>query len=350
MTMENKEIEKLVRKNVLELSPYSSARDEYSDGGDMVFLDANENPYDTGFNRYPDPHQKEIKKLIAKRQKIDLENIILGNGSDEVIDLLFKTFCDPGKDNIIILPPTYGMYQVSAGIHNVEVRQVELKSDFQPNIDAILKAVDANTKLLFLCSPNNPTGNLVEKKAIVELAEKFKGIIVIDEAYIDFTEEDSNIDLLGLFPRVFVMQTFSKSWGLAGIRLGVGFAHKTIIEMMNKVKPPYNISKQTQNIALLALTRADSGQELIKGIQQHKKEVIEALRKCNLVVKIYPSDANFLLVKFKDAPQMYKYLIKQGIVVRDRSKMPLCDNCLRITIGTSEENDRLIDALNYLEK
>ncbi|MCP3932196.1 MAG: histidinol-phosphate transaminase [Bacteroidetes bacterium] len=338
------EIEKLARENIRKLKPYSSARSEFS-GRAEIFLDANENPYPSGLNRYPDPLQRTLKKKISALKGVAEENIFLGNGSDEVIDLLIRIFCEPIKDHIITLPPTYGMYQVSAGIAGVEVRKIPLTPDFQVDVPLILNMANNFSKLLFLCSPNNPTGNSLEKESIQYLAKYFKGILVIDEAYIDFSKQGSCIELLRDFPNIVVMQTFSKAWGLAGIRLGMAFASKPIIDFLNKVKPPYNINQLTQNAALEALGN-------IKEVQKRKEEILverkilrQKLTAFLFVQHIYPSDANFLLVKVETPDALYDFLIQKKIIVRNRSKVLLCEGCLRITVGTPEENEKMLKAL-----
>ncbi len=338
------EIEKLARENIRKLKPYSSARSEFS-GRAEIFLDANENPYPSGLNRYPDPLQRTLKKKISALKGVAEENTFLGNGSDEVIDLLIRIFCEPNKDHIITLPPTYGMYQVSADIAGVEVRKIPLTPDFQADVSLILNTADKYSKLLFICSPNNPTGNSLEKESIQYLAKYFKGILVIDEAYIDFSKQGSCIELLRDFPNIVVMQTFSKAWGLAGIRLGMAFASKPIIDFLNKVKPPYNINQLTQNAALEALGN-------IKEVQKRKEEILverkilrQKLTAFSFVQHIYPSDANFLLVKVETPDALYDFLIQKKIIVRNRSKVLLCEGCLRITVGTPEENEKLLKAL-----
>jgi histidinol-phosphate aminotransferase len=338
------DLNKLVRPNIIQLKPYSSARSEFKGAAD-VFLDANENPFDTGLNRYPDPLQWKLKAKISALKGVPKENIFLGNGSDEVIDLLVRIFCEPQEDHILILPPTYGMYQVSADIANVEIRSVQLTPDFQPDVDTIFSTVNENSKILFLCSPNNPTGNNLHLEKIETLLTHFPGIVALDEAYIDFSSQKSCTELLSEFPNLVVLQTFSKAWGLAGIRLGIAFASPEIIHYFNKVKPPYNINQLTQNAALAALENQTQQQEMVQTIIGQRTLLQQYLMSLELVERIYPSDANFLLVKVKDPKNTYNYLVEQGIIVRDRSNVVLCEGCLRITVGTPEENERLVQAL-----
>lgn len=337
-------LEKLVRKNIGSLKPYSSARDEFK-GEAEVYLDANENPFNTGLNRYPDPYQWRVKEQLSKLKNISVNNILLGNGSDEIIDLLYRTFCNPTLDNVIICPPTYGMYEVSANINDVLVKKVNLTSDFQLDIPAILNAIDENTKLIFICSPNNPTANSINKNDVLILIEKFQGIVVVDEAYIDFSKELSFLKYLHNFSNLVIMQTLSKAWGLAAIRLGILFAHQDIIKIMNKVKPPYNVNELTQKAALEALSNVQQKEQWVKQILKERKNLEQQLSDINCVRHIYPSDANFILVKVSDAKAIYNYLVEQKIIVRDRSSVALCENSLRITVGTKSENEKLIKAL-----
>jgi histidinol-phosphate aminotransferase len=349
-------IENLVRPTIKTLQPYSSARDEFKQDGNMpldnfVFLDANENSYGSAignYNRYPDPQQKELKKAIAQLKKVQSNQIFLGNGSDEAIDLLFRIFCEPKEDNVIILPPTYGMYEVSANINNVAVRKVSLKPDFQLDTPAIFKQIDANTKIIFVCSPNNPTANLIDNESISALLEKFSGIVVVDEAYIDFSEAISWTQSLSKYPNLVVLQTFSKLWGLAALRLGMAFASPEIIAYLNKVKPPYNINAVTQALALSALQNNSQVESWKNTILAERDLLVKSLGELPQVEKIYPSDANFVLVKLQGADTIYKKLVDLQIVVRNRSKVTLCEDCLRITIGTPEENVLLINALKKL--
>ena len=345
----NFDLNSIIRENVKGLRPYSSARDEYvADGSEMVFLDANENPFENGANRYPDPQQRRLKSALSERKQIPVENMLLGNGSDEVLDLIFRAFCEPKVDNIITLPPTYGMYSVLAGINHIENRQVLLTESFQPDVDGILKRIDPNTKLLFLCSPNNPTGNSFSDDKIVRILNNFKGLLIIDEAYIDFSSTVSWSKRLKDYPNLIVTQTLSKAYGLAGIRLGICMASQEIIAILNKIKPPYNINELSQNHALKRL-RGDARIRLeISEILNQKKLLMKGLGQVNFIEKIYPSDANFILVKVDDANLRYEQLLKKRIVIRNRTTQPLCEDTLRFTIGTPEENIKLVMALKAL--
>lgn len=337
-------IRKLVRKNILEMEAYVSARSEFT-GVAEVFLDANENPFDNGLNRYPDPLQKKLKTKIAFEKQVKQEQIFLGNGSDEAIDLLIRIFCNPGKDEIITLPPTYGMYKVSAAISNINVATIPLTDDFKIKTKEVLKRVTEHSKILFICSPNNPTGNDIPLAEIIELLENFEGILVVDEAYIDFSEQDSCIKLLDKYPRLVVLQTFSKAWGLAGIRLGMAFANSEIIQLLNKIKPPYNINQLTQTAALEALDNINEKEANIQSTLQQRDFLEQTLIKLDFVKKIYPSDANFLLVKMNKPRKICDFLLKNNIIVRDRSTVIGCVDCLRFTVGTPVENERLITTL-----
>ncbi len=340
-------LDNLLRPNIKNLKPYSSARDEFS-GEAMVFLDANENPFNKPYNRYPDPLQRKLKKKIAEVKSCQPEQIFLGNGSDEPIDLLFRAFCEPGRDNIISIDPTYGMYQVAADINNIEVRKVRLKEDYSFSADELLAAADDNSKLAFVCSPNNPTANLMAKDEMLKLIENFKGLVVVDEAYIDFAPGESLLPELEKYPNLVILQTFSKAWGMAGIRLGMAFASPEIIRIFNKIKYPYNINILTQKKALKLLKKEDDKNGWVKLLLKERKKMAEQLTKFPFVVKVYPSDANFLLVKMYDARGIYDYLVENGIIVRDRSKVILCDDSLRLTVGSEEENEILIEKLNEL--
>jgi len=340
------EIANLVRPNIRKLVPYSSARSEFK-GKAEIFLDANENPFETGLNRYPDPLQWKLKAAISKLKGVPAEQIFLGNGSDEAIDLVVRIFCEPRQDHIMILPPTYGMYQVSADIADVGIRSVSLTPDFQPDVEAILATADAHSKILFICSPNNPTGNDVELERIRSLCAQFQGIVVVDEAYIDFSKQASCTSLLAEFPNLIVMQTFSKAWGMAGIRLGMAFASTEIIQLFNKVKPPYNINQLTQQIALEALeTSYDDYKQLLSTLLSERERLVQGLRELPFVEKVFPSDANFMLIKMDDPNRTYQYLVEEGIIVRNRNTVHLCAGSLRITVGRPEENDALLNALN----
>jgi histidinol-phosphate aminotransferase len=345
------DLNKLVRENIKKLKPYSSARSEFS-GVANVFLDANENafgsPLTKWYNRYPDPLQWELKKKISTIKNINAENILLGNGSDECIDLLIRAFCDPQKDNIIICPPTYGMYEVYAHINNVDVKEVPLLQNFQLNLEALEQAIDENTKLIFFCSPNNPTGNSMEREDIEMVLNNFDGIVVIDEAYINYSRHRSFLSDLKDYSNLVVMQTFSKAWGLAALRLGMNFASIAIIDILNKIKPPYNINQATQELAIKALDHVEEVNTMIKDTVSQREELVKSLVQLLLVEKVYPSDANFVLVKMTDATGIYNYLKENGIIVRNRSNVILCEDCLRITVGTPRENGQLIEALkNY---
>ena len=335
----------LVRKNIASLKPYSSARNEFK-GKASVYLDANENPFAGEFSRYPDPLQWQLKFQLARIKGVPAENIFIGNGSDEVIDLAFRIFCNPGKDNVIICPPTYGMYEVSANINDVEIRKVPLTKDFQLDTSAILKAIDTSTRLIFVCSPNNPTGNSMNSGAIKKLLEHFKGIVIIDEAYINYSAAKTFIAELVNYPNLLVMQTLSKAWGLAALRLGLCYGSMDIIDLFNKVKPPYNINQASQEIALKALQNVSQVNEWIRVTVEERERLRQNLLSFSFVEHIFPSDANFLLIRVTDANALYTFLAEGTIVVRNRSKETLCDNCLRITIGTPEENLSLINLLN----
>lgn len=347
------DINKLQRENIKNLRPYSTARDEYK-GQASIFLDANENSYGSpltsaatnkNYNRYPDPLQLDLKDAISKIKGVPIENTFLGNGSDEAIDLLFRAFCEPGQDNVIILPPTYGMYEVSASINNVEVRKVNLLPDFQLDLDGIAEAIDENTKLIFICSPNNPTGNSIVRTDIETVLANFNGLVVIDEAYINYAKQRSFIKELTEYPNLVVLQTFSKAWGLAALRLGMAFAARPLIDVLNKVKPPYNINQATQDIALNALQNIDQVNEWIKITVAERESLSKELKSLPLVKKVYPSDANFILIEVENALNTYNLLVDEGIIIRDRSKVTLCEGCLRITIGTAEENKTLLETL-----
>ncbi len=342
----NTSIENLARENVKGLKPYASARDEYvSDGSPMVFLDANENPFDNGYNRYPDPRQRKLKELLARQKGLQTSQILLGNGSDEVLDLIYRAFCEPGRDNVLTLPPTYGMYKVLADVNAVENREVLLESNFEPNVEGILKAADQHSKILFLCSPNNPTANSFSRDRIRALLEHFPGLVVIDEAYIDFSSEPSWLSELAQWPRLIVTQTLSKAYGLAGIRLGICYASDEIIAILNKIKPPYNVNELTQQKAYEGVRDTEGVKKEVTQILSERARLIQSLRAIPSVKEVYPSDANFVLARMDDAARRYGELLSQGIVVRNRSGQPLCDNTLRFTVGTPGENEKLIEAL-----
>ncbi|MBT9483242.1 histidinol-phosphate transaminase [Sediminibacterium sp.] len=338
----------LVRSNIAQLTPYSSARDEYS-GEAKVFLDANENslgsPLPKWYNRYPDPHQVAVKNKLAVVKGITAEHIFLGNGSDECIDLLYRSFCIPSKDNVIICPPTYGMYEVSAHINDIELKKIPLLPSFQLNLVEIEQAIDSNTKLIWICSPNNPTGNSINRIDIETILNNFKGIVIIDEAYINFSKQKSFVQELTEYPNLVVLQTFSKAWGLAGLRLGMAFASTAIVEVLNRVKPPYNINQSTQELALKALEEVGQVNDMIRLLVDMRDALADVFNLMPTVQEVYPSDANFLLVKIKDARKVYEFLLTKGIVLRDRSNVQLCNDCLRITVGSEHDNTILVEAM-----
>lgn len=349
-------LQNLIRPNILALQPYSSARDEFKQNdnanainfADFTFLDANENSLGSvigNFNRYPDPLQRNLKQAIATWRTVNENQIFLGNGSDEAIDLLFRIFCEPAKDNVIILPPTYGMYEVAANINNVATKKIKLTVDYQIDTEKVLQAIDANTKLIFVCSPNNPTANSIEKQRIEKLLQHFSGIVVIDEAYIDFSTTESWLGTLSKYPNLVILQTFSKAYGLAALRLGMAFSSPEIIAYFNKVKPPYNINAETQRLALQAFAHKTEVKKQVAILITEREKLSQHLQKLPFVLCVYPSDANFLLVKVKEADKLYQSLIVKQIVVRNRSKVALCEGCLRVTIGTKEENEKLLACL-----
>jgi histidinol-phosphate aminotransferase len=344
-------INNILRENIKNLTPYSSARDEFQ-GEASVYLDANENafgsPLEQNYNRYPDPLQYEVKKRLSEIKGVPPRNIFLGNGSDEAIDILFRSFCNPGVDSVIIVPPTYGMYEVSANINDIKLKRVPLTEDFQLNMEGIAEAIDEHTKLIFICSPNNPTGNSMNRDDVETLLANFGGLVVVDEAYINFSRQKTFIQELTEYANLVVLQTLSKAWGLAGLRVGMAFASEEIIEVMNKVKPPYNINEASQQLALKALQNIEQINSWIKETLAQRDKLVLELKEHDFVLDIYPSDANFILVKTTDARSIYNYLVQQGIIVRDRSKVDLCEGCLRITVGTPNENNTLLQTLqNY---
>lgn len=345
------DLNSLLRPHIVNLQPYTSARDEYT-GKEGVFLDANENPYgsitDQDFNRYPDPYQSELKEKIAAIKDVKPSQIFLGNGSDEAIDLLFRAFCNPGVDNVILLPPTYGMYEVSASINDVAIKKVPLTADFQLQTDLIFEAINDKTKIIFVCSPNNPSGNKVKRSDVLLLLKHFKGLVVVDEAYIDFNDEPSFTNHLKDFPNLLVMQTFSKAWGLASLRLGMAFASEELIKILNRIKPPYNISGLTQETVLAAIDKQEKVESMIQKILDEREFLEKHLLEIDAVQKIHPSQANFLLVKVPAANQVYEQLIENKIIVRNRAKVQLCENCLRISVGTRDENKAFIKALKAI--
>ncbi len=345
------DVRDLQRENIKNLSPYSTARDEFK-GQASVYLDANENsfgsPLPANYNRYPDPLQLDLKDAIGKIKGVPIENTFLGNGSDEAIDLLFRAFCTPKQDNVIILPPTYGMYEVSANINDVEVRKVNLLPNFELDLDKIAETIDQHTKIIFICSPNNPTGNSINRSDIETVLANFKGLVVIDEAYINFARQKTFIQELTEYPNLVVLQTFSKAWGLAALRLGMAFSSTHVIDILNKIKPPYNINQATQDLALAALTEIAQVNEWIKITVSERERLANALAGLATVTKVFPSDANFLLVEIQDAHNVYNQLVNHGVIVRDRSKITLCEGCLRITVGTADENNQLLTLLERI--
>ena len=342
------DINNLIRPNIKQLVPYSSAREEFK-GDARVFLDANENslgsPLPTWYNRYPDPLQLKVKEKLSLIKRIPVPNIFLGNGSDECIDLLIRAFCEPGMDNIVICPPTYGMYEVSANINNVTVKKINLTEDFQLDLPAIENGIDAHTKIIFLCSPNNPTGNSLNYEDIEAVMNNYFGLVVIDEAYINFARQKSFLPALMEYPNLVILHTLSKAWGLASLRMGIAFASEEIIMVLNKIKPPYNINQATQELALEAFEEVGQVNEMIKEIVNERSVLYNSLHQLAVVQHIFPSDANFLLVKVTEPKMIYNYLLSKGIVVRDRSRVELCKGCLRITVGTHKENEQLTEAL-----
>ncbi len=342
-------LKELTRPNVWALKPYSSARDEYSGVEASVFLDANENPYNAPNNRYPDPLQRELKALIAPLKGVKVENIFLGNGSDEAIDLVFRAFCRPGVDNVVAIDPTYGMYQVCAEVNDVEYRKMLLDVYYQFKASSLLSAIDENTKAIFVCSPNNPTGNSLCRKEIESLLNKFDGLVIVDEAYIDFSSSESLLKDLDKYPNLIVLQTFSKAWGCAAIRLGMAFASPEIIAIFNKIKYPYNVNRLTQEEAIRVLQHPETIKGWVNALLEERARVMEEFVKLPCCVRVFPTDANFFLAKVYEATQIYNYLVSEGIIVRNRTNVALCNDCLRITIGTKEENDALLDALRKVE-
>ncbi|MBK3517904.1 histidinol-phosphate transaminase [Carboxylicivirga marina] len=344
-----KPLNQLIRPNIKNLKPYSSARDEYT-GEAAVFLDANENPFNQPYNRYPDPYQRKVKQKISEFKSVSDTNIFLGNGSDEPIDLLFRAFCEPGIDNVVSIDPTYGMYQVAADINNVEVRRVLLTDEFELDVEGLLRACDDNTKLLFICSPNNPTGNCFRKVDILDLLRRFDGIVVLDEAYIDFAPEKSLLSKLSDYSNLVILQTFSKAWGMAGIRLGMAFASSDIVEVLSNIKYPYNINVLTQEKALELLDNESNKQYWVSQLLAERDNMQVALADLSFVAKVYPSDANYLLIKVNEPKAVYDFLVSKQIIIRDRSSVSLCEGCLRVTIGQPAENSLLLEALTMFEK
>ncbi|MDM8337394.1 histidinol-phosphate transaminase [Mediterranea massiliensis] len=344
-----KTLQELTRPNIWKLKPYSSARDEYKGVEASVFLDANENPYNGPHNRYPDPMQWEVKNTLARIKKVDPRQIFLGNGSDEAIDLVFRAFCQPGQDNVVAIDPTYGMYQVCADINDVEYRKVQLNENFQFTADKLLAATDMHTKLIFLCTPNNPTGNDLSRQEIEKVLNSFDGLVVVDEAYNDFSEAPSLLADLDRYPNLIVLQTFSKAWGCAAIRLGMAFASTDIISIFSKIKYPYNVNQLTQKQALEMLHRHYEIDRWVKILKEERGYLESEFARLPCTVHIFPSDANFFLVRVTDAMKIYNYLVGEGIIVRNRHTVSLCGNCLRVTVGTRVENDKLLDALRHYQ-
>lgn len=340
-----KTLQELTRPNIWKLKPYSSARDEYKGFTASVFLDANENPYNAPFNRYPDPMQWELKTLLSEIKKVSPEHVFLGNGSDEAIDLVYRAFCEPGKDNVVAIDPTYGMYQVCADVNDVEYRKVLLDDHFQFSSDQLLAATDDRTKLIFLCSPNNPTGNDLLRSEIEKLLRQFEGLVILDEAYSDFSEAPSFLEELSKYPNLIVLQTFSKAWGCAAIRLGMAFASEEIIGILSKIKYPYNVNQLTQQQAISILHKYDEIERWVKTLKEERDYLEQAFEKLPCTVQMHPSDANFFLAKVTDAVKIYNYLVGEGIIVRNRHAVSLCGNCLRVTVGSRVENNTLIATL-----
>lgn len=341
-----KPLKELTRPNIWSLEPYSSARNEYNGAKASIFLDANENPFNSPNNRYPDPLQKDVKNKISIIKGIDTKNIFLGNGSDEPIDLVYRAFCNPGKDNVVAVEPTYGMYQVCAGINDVEYRKVLLDENFQFKASDLLNSTDNNTKLIFICSPNNPTGNCFHRKEIETILKKFQGIVILDEAYSDFSNHRSFLSELDTYPNLIILQTFSKAWGCAAIRLGMAFASTEIIEILNKIKYPYNINRLTQEEALKMLEKHYLVKEWVESLKNERERLLKEFSVLKCCKHIYPTDANFFLTRVSDAKNIYNHLVEKGIIVRNRTNVMLCNNCLRITVGTRPENDALLNALH----
>lgn len=345
-----KSLEELTRPNIWRLKPYSSARDEYKGLSASVFLDANENPYNLPHNRYPDPMQWELKAELSKIKKVAPENIFLGNGSDEAIDLVFRAFCEPGRDNVVAIDPTYGMYQVCADVNDVEYRKVLLDEHFQFSADKLLAATDERTKLIFLCSPNNPTGNDLLRGEIEKVLNAFAGLVILDEAYNDFSDAPSFLQQLEQYPNLIVLQTFSKAWGCAAIRLGMAFASTDIISILSKIKYPYNVNQLTQKQAMEMLHKYYEIERWVKNLKEERDELVGRFSELPLTIKVFPSDANFFLARVTDAVRIYNYLVGEGIIVRNRHTVSLCGNCLRVTVGTRVENDKLMEALGKYEE
>lgn len=342
-----KTLQELTRPNIWSLAPYSSARNEYSGHVAHVFLDANENPYNAPYNRYPDPLQWEVKEKLSAIKGVKPECIFLGNGSDEAIDLIYRCFCEPQKDNVVAICPTYGMYEVCADINNVEYRNVLLDENYQISADKLLAACDENTKAVWICSPNNPTGNNINRAEIIKVIEGFEGFVIVDEAYIDFSKEASMTAYMEKYPNLIIMHTMSKAWGSAAIRLGMAFASSEVIDIFNKVKYPYNVNELTQKQALKRLEDKDTVATWVRILLEERTRLMDAFAELPICEKVYPTDANFFLAKVNDAQKIYDYLVEKGIIVRNRTRVTLCQDCLRVTIGTKEENSELLGALRF---
>ena len=349
--MNDSAIIRLLRPMVREMAAYRSARDDFEDfEAQKTFLDANENPFESEVNRYPDPLQRKLKTALSEIKGVKPDQILLGNGSDEVLDLIFRAFCEPGQDEVILLPPTYGMYRVLAQLNNIRAHAVSLNTDFELDLEAIIAKVDKKTKVIFVCSPNNPTGNSIPLSQIEALLKRFKGLVVVDEAYVDFAEQTSALSLLDAYPKLMICQTFSKAYGLAGIRLGIGFADPLIISYLNKIKPPYNINILTQKAAMASLKQKKAVEQQVKELIAERQNMEKALLNFNFVRKIFPSNANFLLIQVDDANKRYSQLIENDIVVRNRSSLIGCENCLRVTIGTPQENIKFMNVCKSIDQ
>jgi histidinol-phosphate aminotransferase len=342
------DINNLIRPNIKDLKPYSSARTEYT-GANAIFLDANENPFNTPYNRYPDPVHKELRSRISKIKGIGPENIFLGNGSDEPIDLIMRAFCTPSIDKIITPDPTYGMYEVCARINDLSVIKIRLKDDYNLDVQGILNAVDDKTKLIYLCSPNNPTGNSIKEEDMIKVIENFNGLVVLDEAYIDFSYAEGLLTKLQKYSNLVILQTFSKAWGLAGIRLGIALASKEIIEVLYKIKYPYNLNILTQDLALEVLSNTNRKDDWVTEIIKQRENLLKALKELKFIQKIYPTEANFFLIKVEDPKKVYNYLVERKIILRDRSKVTLCEGCLRVTVGSDRDNKALVNTLTEID-
>ena len=343
------DLENIVRENISKMKPYSSARDEYvQSSSDIVFLDANENPFQNGVNRYPDPKQQSVKELLSDLKGVPTNQILLGNGSDEVLDLIFRAFCEPKEDNVILLPPTYGMYGVLANLNDIEIKEVLLSDTFDLRVEETFEMINQNSKIIFLCSPNNPTANSFSTDKIQQIVKKFKGLVVVDEAYIDFSSKESWLTKLNQYPNLIITQTLSKAFGMAGIRLGICYASKEVVDVLNRIKPPYNVNELTQQKAKKRLLNYEEVEKEVSTILIERTRLEQELKSVTFISKIYPSEANFILIKVDDADKRYSQLIEKGIVIRNRTTQPLCENTLRLTVGTKEENKKLMQALKQI--